>query len=182
MNKQTQEIIFSSKSAEWETDLIFFNKLNKIFHFTLDPCATSENALCRKYYTIAEDGLSQSWQEERVFMNPPYGKEVKDWIKKAYEEGQDPDTLVVCLVPNRTDTKWMHYYGYKADWIIDIKGRLKFGNRLLSAKLLGEMFYSAPFPSRLIIYAKNIQKEQLKELMKIGQVLKPINLNTLEEL
>lgn len=76
---------FSSKSNEWATPQDFFEKLNKEFLFTLDPCATAENAKCKKYFTEADDGLAQSWDNERVFCNPPYGRSLKDWVKKASE-------------------------------------------------------------------------------------------------
>ncbi len=76
---------FSSKTNEWTTPTDFFAKLNKEFLFTLDPCATPENAKCAKYFTEADDGLSQSWDNERVFCNPPYGRQLKAWVKKASE-------------------------------------------------------------------------------------------------
>lgn len=78
-------IHFSSKTNEWATPQGFFNKLNEEFHFTLDPCATKENAKCQKFYTIEDDGLKQSWNNEVVFCNPPYGREIKHWVKKARE-------------------------------------------------------------------------------------------------
>jgi len=76
---------FSSKTNEWATPTDFFTKLNKEFLFTLDPCATPENAKCAKYFTEADDGLAQSWDNERVFCNPPYGRQLKEWVKKASE-------------------------------------------------------------------------------------------------
>lgn len=78
--------MFSSKSAEWETPKWLFSKLNNEFNFTLDPCATKENHLCDKYYTIKDDGLLQDWSGETVFVNPPYGRAIKDWVKKCYDE------------------------------------------------------------------------------------------------
>jgi phage N-6-adenine-methyltransferase len=77
---------FSSKSNEWETPQSLFDELNAKYNFTLDPCSTHGNAKCEKHFTIEEDGLKQSWAGETVFMNPPYGSEIKHWIKKAYEE------------------------------------------------------------------------------------------------
>ena len=97
---------FSSKTDLWGTPQYFFEKLNDEFNFTLDPCATPENAKCEKFYTKDDDGLSRSWDGERVFMNPPYGREISHWMKKASES----KALVVCLVPSRTDTKWWHEY------------------------------------------------------------------------
>lgn len=76
---------FSSKTNEWSTPQDLFEKLNKEFLFTLDPCATPENAKCAKFYTAEDDGLKQSWDNERVFCNPPYGRQIKDWVKKASE-------------------------------------------------------------------------------------------------
>ena len=86
-----------------------------------------------------DDGLSQDWQGV-CWMNPPYGKKIGAWMKKAMEA----KTTVVCLVPSRTDTKWWHDYAMKADEIRFIKGRLKFGNSK----------NSAPFPSAIIVFGK----------------------------
>lgn len=71
------KIMFSSETDLWATPQQFFDELNKEFNFTLDPCATHENAKCAKYYTIQEDGLKQDWQQECVFCNPPYGRAIK---------------------------------------------------------------------------------------------------------
>ena len=136
-------VMFSSITNEWETPQEFFDKLNEEFNFTLDPCATPKNAKCKKFYTIKEDGLKQNWQGETVFCNPPYGRAIKDWIKKCYEESKKPNTTVVMLIPARTDTSYFHDYIYhKAKEIRFIRGRLKFGN----AK------NSAPFPSMVVIF------------------------------
>lgn len=133
---------FSSKSNEWTTPQYLFDEFNEEFNFTLDPCATDENAKCSKYFTIEDDGLSKDWSNDVVFMNPPYGREIKHWIKKAYEESLKGAT-VVCLIPARTDTTYWHDFIFdKADDIRFLKGRLKFGN--------GKN--SAPFPSAIVIY------------------------------
>ena len=134
------DVHFSSKSNEWETPQDLFDSLNKGFKFTLDPCATKETAKCKKFFTIKEDGLKKSWGKNRVFMNPPYGREIGKWMKKAYESSLKGAT-VVCLVPSRTDTKWWHEWAMKGN-IKFIKGRLKFGGHK----------NSAPFPSAIITF------------------------------
>lgn len=142
MNKSTQKAMFSSKSDEWSTCDKFYNKIDKIHHFTLDPCATHENHKCDKYYTMEDDGLKQSWAGETVFVNPPYSK-IKEWIQKAYIEALNcPGTKVVMLLPARTDTKYFHDYCMEASEILFVKGRLKFGNQK----------NSAPFPSMVVIF------------------------------
>lgn len=77
----------------------------------------------------------------RVFCNPPYGREVGKWVEKGYNESQKPNTIVVMLLPARTDTKWFHDYCVKGG-IEFIKGRLKFGGSK----------NSAPFPSMIVIF------------------------------
>ena len=142
MDTQTQKLMFSSKSDEWETPQNFFNKLNKTYKFTLDPCSTSESAKCEKYYTLEDDGLSKSWKNETVFVNPPYGK-IKDWVKKAHDESINNGAVVVMLIPARTDTRYWHdYIMEEADSIYFVKGRLKFGNSP----------NSAPFPSAVVVF------------------------------
>ncbi|UZQ86018.1 phage N-6-adenine-methyltransferase [Thermoclostridium stercorarium] len=136
-------VMFSSKTDEWETPQDFFDELDREFNFTLDPCATPQNAKCKKYYTKAEDGLKQDWQGEVVFCNPPYGREISKWVKKCYEESKKPDTTVVMLIPARTDTNYFHDYIYgKAKEIRFIRGRLKFGKSK----------NAAPFPSMVVVF------------------------------
>ena len=118
-------LLKKGKSTEWATPYDLFNELDTEFHFTLDPCATAENAKCAKFYTIEDDGLAQSWKGERVFMNPPYGTDAGNWIAKAYFESQYAE-VIVALLPVRTDTKWFHDFVYHKAEIRFIKGRVKF--------------------------------------------------------
>lgn len=135
--------LFLSKNMEWETPQSFFNELNNEFHFTLDCCALPHNAKCERFFTPEEDGLSQDWEGERVFCNPPYGRTIYNWIHKCSIESKKPNTLVVALIPSRTDTKYFHEFIYKkAKEIRFVKGRLKFSN----SKQL------APFPSMVVIF------------------------------
>lgn len=136
------KVLFSSKSMEWETPQEFFDRLDREFHFTLDPCATAETAKCEKFYTKETDGLAQNWGGETVFCNPPYGRAIKDWVKKSYDESRKKNTLVVMLIPARTDTKYFHEYIYGKAEIRFVRGRLKFGGSE----------NSAPFPSMVVIY------------------------------
>ena len=145
MNNSTTQLMFSSKSNEWATPQPFFDKLDEKFNFTLDPCATTKTAKCKKYYTAKDDGLSKSWEGETVFVNPPYGKELKHWVKKAYEESRNPNTTVVLLCPARTDTQYFHNYMMKASELHFIKGRLKFESDSKEKN-------SAPFPSVVAVF------------------------------
>lgn len=135
------ELMFSSKSNEWETPQDVFDMLNDEFHFTLDPCSTHLNAKCEKHFTIAEDGLKQDWRGETVFCNPPYGRELPLWIEKAAKSAGG-GTTVVMLIPARTDTRAFHNYIYNKAEIRFIRGRLKFGGSK----------NAAPFPSMIVIF------------------------------
>jgi phage N-6-adenine-methyltransferase len=140
---ETGAVGFSSSNNTWGTQQEFFDRLDEEFEFTLDPCASHENTKCDfNYYTEVEDGLTQDWEGECVFMNPPYGRDIVAWLKKAYNESKKPGTIVVCLVPARTDTKWWHDYVMKAKQIRFVKGRLKFGGSK----------NAAPFPSAVVIF------------------------------
>lgn len=135
--------LLSSNNDDWETPPGLFAELDRIFHFTLDPCATATDAKCGRFYTREQDGLAQNWRGETVFCNPPYSSDVQDkWVRKCWEEGQKPWTTVVALLPARTDTKRFHEY--IAGWarIRFLRGRLKF----VGAK------DSAPFPSMVVVW------------------------------
>lgn len=139
--------LMTSEFQDWETPKDLFNELDQEFNFTLDPCATKETAKCKKYYTKETDGLKQSWQGEIVFMNPPYGSEIKNWIKKAYDEWKMGGATVVCLIPARTDTKYFHDYIYHKAQLRFIKGRVKFGKH-------GDFKGGATFPSMIVIFQR----------------------------
>ena len=144
--------MMSSDTNEWYTPPSLFDELDKEFRFTLDPCATKESAKCEKYYTKETNGLDQSWENESVFVNPPYGREIKHWVEKSYKESLKDNTQVVMLIPARTDTKYWHDYIFPyAKDIRFIKGRIKFYRIIHGEKVEGE---SAPFPSAIVIFGE----------------------------
>lgn len=134
-----REVYASSKTCEWETPQDFFDRLNEEYHFEIDVCATAENAKCKRYFTKEQNGLKQEWTG-CCWMNPPYGKEIGEWMRKAYESMLGGAT-VVCLVPARVDTGWWHDYAMKGQ-ITFIRGRLKFGGQK----------NNAPFPSAVVVF------------------------------
>lgn len=133
-------VLYSSKTDMWATPQDFFDALDAEFHFTLDVCAVKENAKCADYYTPEQDGLTQSWTG-RVWCNPPYGRNVGQWVKKAHDTASGGG-FVVMLLPARTDTRWFHDYIYGKTEVRFVKGRLKFGG----------CQNAAPFPSMVVIF------------------------------
>lgn len=130
---------FSSATDVWATPQSLFDELNAEFAFTLDVCALPENAKCDRYFTPETDGLTQAWTGV-CWMNPPYGRTIGQWMRKAYESAQAGAT-VVALVPARTDTEWWHEWASKGE-VRFIRGRLRFGAASTSA----------PFPSAIVIF------------------------------
>jgi phage N-6-adenine-methyltransferase len=129
--------LMTSITDQWATPQDFFDQQNALHGpFDVDVCADATNAKCAVYFDKDTDGLKQTWAG-KCWMNPPYGRDIGKWMKKAYESG----ATVVCLVPSRTDTKWWHDYAMKGE-ITFIKGRLKFGSAL----------NSAPFPSAVVVF------------------------------
>ena len=99
---------YNGNGREWRTPPELFDALDSEFDFALDPCATPENALCEHYFTEAQNGLEQDWWPfGHVFMNPPYGREIAAWTRKAREEVAR-GALVVGLLPASTDLRWWH--------------------------------------------------------------------------
>lgn len=142
---------FSSEKQDWATPQKFFDEMNaKYGPFDLDVCATEENKKCDIYYSPDISGLTHPWAGmvdshfiPKCWMNPPYGRGLGDWIKKAYDESQK-GCFVVALLPARTDTRYFHEYIYNKPGVTIefLRGRLKFGD----AK------NSAPFPSMIVVF------------------------------
>lgn len=139
----------SSKSNEWATPIKLFDYLNNMFHFTLDPCATEQNAKCKKFYTIKDDGLSKSWADESVFVNPPYGGHTRKWIEKSINEVRGKKTykemakIIVMLIVSSTDRSYWHdLIDKEADEIWFLRGRCKFNDEKTTA----------PFASAIVLF------------------------------
>jgi site-specific DNA-methyltransferase (adenine-specific) len=165
------QALFTGKFIEYGTPRKLYDELNEEFHFVLDPCTTANNPLRTPYYyTIVEDGLKQSWNVDNndngggssVYVNPPYGKNITDWVKKASDESARHNITIVMLLPARTDTRFFHDYiydnikhqyydGVQVRWI---RGRLKF---ITSVQ---DSLNTAPFPSMLVIFNKSVKSNQ----------------------
>lgn len=147
------ELMFSSETDQWSTPKYFFDKVNAVFNFETDVCADHENAKCAKYFSVIENGLEMKWGGV-CWMNPPYGRGIEAWVKKAYESAKQGAT-VVCLLPARTDTIWWNDYCAHGE-VLFLKGRLKFGSAV----------NSAPFPSALVVF-----RPSLKDLNLLGMLV-----------
>lgn len=141
---------FSSKRCDWETPQKFFDQLNKRFGFTLDAAASDSNHKVDNYFTKEDDALTKSWGGV-VFCNPPYGRDIAKWVKKAHDEAQIGNATVVMLIPARTDTSYWHDYIFGVAEVEFVRGRLKF-------ELGGKASESAPFPSAIVIFEKRRTK------------------------
>lgn len=131
----------SSEKQTWETPQDFFDKLNGIFKFNLDACAEHSTAKVDSYFAKEDNALDKDWKGV-VWCNPPYSREQKIFISKAYEESLKGST-VVCLIPARPETKmWQELIFKNASQVCFIKGRLKFGG----------VKTNAPFPSALVVF------------------------------
>lgn len=138
--KKGTPILFRSTSEEWETPKKIFDALNDEFHFDIDLAALPHNAKCNKFYTPIVDALKQEWKGV-CWLNPPYGSQLRQWMKKACESFKKGATIV-CLVPARTDTLWWHDYVLPYAEIRYLRGRLKFS----------AASNSATFPSAIVIF------------------------------
>lgn len=155
------DALLSSKKMDWCTPIELFNELDREFHFDLDAAATAKSAKCKHFFTPEENGLLMDWGGHTVFCNPPYGRSLKQWVKKAYEERKKPETCIVMLIPARTDTSYFHeyIYGGKADEIRFLRGRIVFTNEDGQPHRDAKGKPSAaPFPSMVVVWSSKKRK------------------------
>ncbi len=131
---------YYGRGRDWETPPDLFDRLNREFSFTLDPCANAQTAKCPRFFTEQDDGLSQDWTGERVFMNPPYGREIYAWTRKARDSG----CLVVGLLPASCDLAWWHEDVIGHAEVRFIRGRVRFR--------VGTAWANGFFPSVIVIW------------------------------
>lgn len=116
---------YNGNGRDWRTPPEVFGPLHAEFNFTLDPCCHPETPLCANFFTERHNGLLQSWAGHRVFMNPPYGREVYAWTRKARLE-QANGVLVVGLLPASTDLAWWHDDVVEHAQVRYLRGRVRF--------------------------------------------------------
>jgi len=140
--------LMSSAKHDWETPDDLFKEWDDKFHFTLDVCANSTNYKVAAYLGpsgIYPNGLATSWAGENAcWMNPPYGRQIADWIVKAHLEAIGSSVTTVALLPARTDTRWFHGQIYKQHEIHFLRGRIQF---------VGAP-HPAPFPSMIVVFGR----------------------------
>jgi site-specific DNA-methyltransferase (adenine-specific) len=146
----------SSESVEWGTPIKLFRHLDSYYNFTVDVCASADNAKCLRYFDISVNGLLQNWGSETAWMNPPYGTKIIDgWMWKAADE-VEKGARIVALVPSRTDTKWFHNYVYRCPYA-DFRfpeGRFRFEDFRPQEEKKKSKGDGSTFPSMLVEYYK----------------------------
>jgi site-specific DNA-methyltransferase (adenine-specific) len=134
-------VLASSVRQDWPTPPDVFAWLHAEFGFTVDACARSDNAKTPRYWDERDEGLMQPWAGERVYMNPPYGRQLPRWVAKAWNE-QNEAEIVVALIPARTDTTYWHEYIFGWADVRFLQGRITFDGAI----------NPAPFPSAVVIW------------------------------
>lgn len=134
-----------SQSVVWATPPALFMALDLEFDFSIDVAADDGNTNCERFYSKETDALGASWSSERVFCNPPYGKALNAWVRKAMLSAQDDGSLVVMVLPARTGNRWFHEFVLPHAEIRFIRGRLNF-------TLGGGGRKNAPFDSMVVVF------------------------------
>jgi len=155
--KGQSHVCLTSKSQMYGTPIDLFRALDHEFGFETDVCSVPELALCKKYYTPEQDGLAQEWRGI-CWCNPPYGKGIERWVRKAYESSQGGVT-VVCLLPARVDTQWFHDWVWHKAELRYPKGRLRF--RFYAGRGTAHGHF-APFPCMIAVYAPGRKSQPLE--------------------
>lgn len=158
-------VFFSSATPEWNTPRQVVDRIIAVLgSVDLDPCSNSRanpNIPARSHYTRQEDGLAQVWTG-RVYMNPPYGREIGSWVRKLHDAYQSGSVCeAVALLPARTDTQWFRVLRPYPKCFVT--GRLKFG----------EARNSAPFPS-VVVYLGNRLSQFTAAFAALGDVYVPL--------
>ncbi len=156
MNEASLATLFKSKNHDWNTPPEFLESVYRFWPcgINLDPCSNSTSLVTASLTwdgTEGQNGLHKPWYGS-VFVNPPYGREITDWVKKIQCEVSAHDCEVLALVPARTDTRWWHLAMENCRAFCLIKGRLKF---------VGAP-HAAPFPSAVIYWGRRTGQFWLK--------------------
>ena len=181
MTERDWKLIHSSKSPDWRTPPAVFKWLDDEFNFDLDAASSGENALCDRHLTKQHDALTTDWRmfgsqsgdPPVVFVNPPYGRGLADWIAKASEE-QDKGCTVVMLVFACTDTRWWREAWQRASEVRLLTGRIRFldhrGHEVNAAPKGSAVIVWRPFGGHPSMRASLQSKLPLVTLVELAEV------------
>jgi phage N-6-adenine-methyltransferase len=156
MDDKTRKVMHSSAKGDWGTPQWLFDRLDAVFEFTRDAAASEHNTKCDCYYDQYKDALTRSWGGDSVWLNPPYGRGIGEWITKAAQH------KTVALLPARPETKWFQTVWKQAEVVCFIEGRLKFEGAQ----------HAAPFPSCLAVFGQAITPRQMRVLEELGRCVR----------
>lgn len=142
---------FKTRRDDWSTPDEFWQRLDTEFHFTCDAAASTRNTKCPFYFDKETNALVQDWSGHICWLNPPYGRQLSTWVRKAYAEARDHGATVVCLIPARTNTEWFHEYVMRGE-IRFVRGRLQFG----------DAHHGLPLPLAVVIFKPGIHERSGK--------------------
>lgn len=114
--KNCEPVSHNGKTNDWYTPKWIIQACGD--DFDLDPCGDERWRTAKVIYE--SHGLDQCWFG-KVWLNPPYGRHVGKWLTRFVEHGNG-----VALLFARTDTIWFQENAMNFDWIVFIKGRVKF--------------------------------------------------------
>lgn len=148
----TMALVSSSKTDLHATPEKLYKVLDAEFGFALDVCANADNAKCARFFTKEDNGLAQSWAADGpAWCNPPYGKEIGEWVEKAFWTAALGINTVVMLLPGRTHTTW--YYNW---------GRFAHGRFIFGQLHFNEAEHGAPFNSVVLVFTPEMTKPGYK--------------------
>ena len=153
----------NSSSREWGTPEKYVKAVKRFFdgQIDLDPCSNRYSIVHAEmeYRLPRKDGLKESWNFPRIYVNPPYGVDqergtsIKNWLDKCAEAHREFKSEVIALVPVATNTgHWKKFVFGRASAICFLcDTRLKF---LVNGKDGGK---GAPMSCALIYWGKRYE-------------------------
>lgn len=168
MKSHSLRVMTKSSGTDRATPPEIYAWLDGQMHFTVDVCASKRNTKHARFYDVEKNGLAQSWEGETFWCNPPYGKELGQWMDKARDSAMHSNAMGVCLVPARVDVGWWHNFVYCRDGRAGGLRKASFDHTsavqwlLFDRLIVGVYFHdqricfdgleSAPFPSAFVFF------------------------------
>ena len=156
---------FNSTEVKKDKDNTWFTPkelLKDLGEFDLDPCSMSFRPfdIAKKTieYDKGQDGLLEDWRFKRLFINPPYGKEIYPFIEKFIDETPGGYLLMFARMGNDAVQNLINAGAF----LFLLRKRVKFINRY------GFQGNSAGTDSMLVTWRENDFNLLKEKLIGVG--------------